>query len=58
MGRLMDELFHGSRLLAFPVLALVLFTFAFVVVLIRAARRPLDADARLASLPLDDEERP
>jgi len=56
MARLMDDLFHGSRLLAFPVLALLLFTFAFVVILIRAGKRSPDGDARFAALPLDDGE--
>ena len=55
MGRLMDELFHGSPLLAWPVVALALFVFAFVTIVIRAMTRPRLADVRLAQLPLDDE---
>jgi len=55
MGRLMDELFHGSPLLAWPVVALALFVFAFVTIVIRAMRRPRLVDVRLAQLPLDDE---
>jgi cbb3-type cytochrome oxidase subunit 3 len=54
MGRLMNELFHGSPLLAWPILALVLFSGAFLVITVRALRRPAAANQREAALPLDD----
>ena len=54
MGRLMNELFHGSPLLAWPILALALFGAAFLTITIRALRRPATVNQREAALPLDD----
>jgi hypothetical protein len=56
MGRLMNELFHGSPLLAFPILALALFGAAFLVITVRVARRPKTIIQREAAMPLDDGE--
>lgn len=56
MGRLMNELFHGSPLLAFPLFALALFGAAFLGITIRALRRPPAVVQREAALPLDDGE--
>ncbi|MFO0618908.1 MAG: hypothetical protein U0414_40340 [Polyangiaceae bacterium] len=57
MGRLMNELFHGSPLLAWPILALALFGAAFLVITVRAMRRAPTENEREAALPLDDGER-
>jgi|JI10StandDraft_1071094.scaffolds.fasta_scaffold116285_2 hypothetical protein len=58
MGRLMNELFHGSPLLAWPILALALFGATFLTITVRAIRRPKAVVQREAALPLDDGESP
>lgn len=58
MGRLMNELFHQSPLLVWPILALALFGAAFLVISVRAVLRPKQLTEREAALPLDDGETP
>lgn len=58
MGRLMKELFQESPLLTWPIVALALFGAAFLVISVRAVRRPKALTQREAALPLDDGETP